>query len=509
VVGRCKPSRQKPLVEEDSGVFSSGEDRNPRSRIAPAQPVLGLTAFILVVITVAIMLSSGCGPSSQSTQTSPPSLVSIAVSPASPSIAIQGTQQFTAKGTYSDSSTQDLTSSATWTSSQTNIATITATGLSTGVAVGSSTISAKLSGITGSTTLSVTPSTLVSIAVTPANGAVAVGLSFQFDAVGTYSDGSTQDLTVATTWSSSTPAVATITPGGLAIGVTTGSSTITATLGSMNGSTTLTVSTSVSAVAADWLEFVGDGSEGAYSCPSTTSSTCPLGGEHWFSSFEVLAGATVVASAQNTPLVIRSTGTCTVTGTISNSPNSGGASVTTNTGAGDFGGGGGGGGGGSTGGQMGRLGIGDANIEIVTAGSGGGGGGGTGGPGGTPVAAQYNLLLSGGTFWPVGGGAGGQGGSNGGAGGGGGGPVILVCNTIAFTGTIDVSGGAGGVSPGNNAGAGGGGGGGYVILSANSYAPNAGTVKITGGPGGRCNPHTGCGAGGSGGPGWNVAITIP
>ena len=52
-------------------------------------------------------------------------LVSIAVTPANPSIALGGTQQFTATGTYSDGSTQNLTSSATWASSSTTVATIT------------------------------------------------------------------------------------------------------------------------------------------------------------------------------------------------------------------------------------------------------------------------------------------------------------------------------------------------------------------------------------------------
>ena len=56
------------------------------------------------------------------------SLVSIAVTPANASIAKGTTQQFTATGTYSDSSTQNLTSSVTWTSSNTTVATITSGG---------------------------------------------------------------------------------------------------------------------------------------------------------------------------------------------------------------------------------------------------------------------------------------------------------------------------------------------------------------------------------------------
>ena len=44
-------------------------------------------------------------------------LKSIAVTPASPSIAAGNTQQFTATGTYSDNSTKNITTSVTWKSS--------------------------------------------------------------------------------------------------------------------------------------------------------------------------------------------------------------------------------------------------------------------------------------------------------------------------------------------------------------------------------------------------------
>jgi hypothetical protein len=252
-----------------------------------------------------------------------------------------------------------------------------------------------------------------------------------------------------------------------------------------------------------WLRFLGDGTAGAYSC---TSGTCVLGDERWFSSFNVSAGATLVTTGQNGPIVIRSTGTCTVAGTMSDSPNSG-AGVTI-TGAGDFGGGGGGGGGGAAAGKAGLTTVGDAGVPINAGGAAGAASGGNGGNGGGSGTAQYHLLLSSGTFWPVGGSMGGAGGSSGGAGGWGGGPIVLVCNTIDFTGTIDVSGGPGGASPGNNSGAGGGGGAGYVILSAVNYTANTGTINTTGGAGGSCNSNSGCGAGGNGGNGWSVAWTI-
>ena len=56
---------------------------------------------------------------------------------------------------------------------------------------GTSTISATLGGVSGSTVLTVTAAVLQSIAVTPANPSVAKGLTEQFTATGTFSDNST------------------------------------------------------------------------------------------------------------------------------------------------------------------------------------------------------------------------------------------------------------------------------------------------------------------------------
>ena len=168
-------------------------------------------------------------------------LVSIAVTAANLSIAKGTTEQFTATGTFSDNSTQNLTGSVTWSSQTTGVATITSGGLVTAAATGTSNIKAVSGAVNGSATLAVTPAILVSIAVTAANLSIAKGTSEQFTAIGTYTDNSTQNLTGSVTWTSQTTGVATITAGGLATAVTTGTSKIQAALGSVNGSATLTV----------------------------------------------------------------------------------------------------------------------------------------------------------------------------------------------------------------------------------------------------------------------------
>ncbi len=99
------------------------------------------------------------------------------------------------------------------------------------------------------TLLGGTSNPLRSIAVTPANSTIGVGAPQQFTATGTYASGATLNLTELVTWSSSNTSVATasnVTPYiGQAVGVSSGSVAITATLGAVSGSTTLTVSAAI------------------------------------------------------------------------------------------------------------------------------------------------------------------------------------------------------------------------------------------------------------------------
>ncbi|MBN1662337.1 MAG: DUF3494 domain-containing protein [Deltaproteobacteria bacterium] len=85
------------------------------------------------------------------------------------------------------------------------------------------------------------PTALVSIAVTPNPATIVSSSTQQFTATGTYSDGSSADITTAVTWTSGSEAVATISASGVATGLTAGTSTITATYGMISGEAILTV----------------------------------------------------------------------------------------------------------------------------------------------------------------------------------------------------------------------------------------------------------------------------
>jgi uncharacterized protein YjdB len=67
--------------------------------------------------------------------------------------------------------------------------------------------------------------------VTPASPAdLPVGSTQQFNATGTYSDGSTADVTYQVTWASSDTTIATISSAGLVTGIAVGKTNITAAL---------------------------------------------------------------------------------------------------------------------------------------------------------------------------------------------------------------------------------------------------------------------------------------
>jgi uncharacterized protein YjdB len=172
-------------------------------------------------------------------------LVSIAVTPNSTAVPAGSTQQFTATGTYTDNSTQELSSTATWISSDGTLATIDNTGLATGLTAGTVTVSASSNAVVGTASLQVTSATLVSYTISPLDQVVLQGTQVLFTARGTFSDGSTRDVTRQMQWSSSIPATVSVNNLGRATAHKLGTVTITATYGSQTVTTTLTVVSSL------------------------------------------------------------------------------------------------------------------------------------------------------------------------------------------------------------------------------------------------------------------------
>ena len=187
-------------------------------------------------------------------------VTSLAVDPLTATTPKGATFQFAANATYLDDSIDDVTATASWTSAASGVASVGSfdtagtTGLATGLAVGTSDITATFSGKTATAALTVDNAALVSLAITPVSGVVAVGNTKQFVATGTYTDGSHPLVTATASWTSAASGVASVgsfdttgTPG-LATGVTASTTpvVITATIidsvyGSVSGTADLLV----------------------------------------------------------------------------------------------------------------------------------------------------------------------------------------------------------------------------------------------------------------------------
>ena len=117
--------------------------------------------YFVIVAAMFLLANMSCGSGGSSDgdnsgENNTRTLASIAITPSNPRITNGTTQQFTATGTYSDSTRQDITSSVIWSSSNTGLATISNTGLATLIAVGKTSITATLGSVSGNTTLTVT-----------------------------------------------------------------------------------------------------------------------------------------------------------------------------------------------------------------------------------------------------------------------------------------------------------------------------------------------------------------
>ena len=211
----------------------------------PSRSALAAISLLCVVLLAAC--SSGS-----------PFITNVTISPTSASIdaAVVGsgnTQQFKASALYSDGSTKDVTSTTQWASSNSGVASIDATGLATAgtpADTASVTITGTAGGHSSTATLTVVHG-IQSIAVTPLAASVAAGLPQKFVAKGTYSTvgGTTRvdDVSTVATWTSGTPATATIDGTGTATTLHTGTTNITAAIGTVT-STPVAVLTVTAAI---------------------------------------------------------------------------------------------------------------------------------------------------------------------------------------------------------------------------------------------------------------------
>lgn len=244
-----------------TGTLSNGATQNLTGQViwnssspatATINPATGLATGVAsgtTQITATITTTSGTVVSAPVTLTAA-TVVSLALSPVNPTLDAGATQQFTATGTLSDanSTTLNLNSQVTWSSNTTSVVTVNSSGVASALSPGTAIITATFQGVAPATS-TVTVLGPTSITVTPTSPNAVAGSTQQFTATGTFADGSTHDLTNQVTWSSLTPAIATISNAVGSQGLATVSNTangttiIQATLGAVSGSSALAAKT--------------------------------------------------------------------------------------------------------------------------------------------------------------------------------------------------------------------------------------------------------------------------
>jgi hypothetical protein len=201
-------------------------------------------AIGVAVGTVNLSASFGGRSGSTAVTVTAATLSSIDVEPVDPTIAAGTSVQLSATGLFSDGGRQDLTSQVAWSSSGAAV-TVTSAGLARGASPGAATVTATLGGVSDSVALTVTAATLTSLDVQPVDPTIPVLTSLPFTAVGSFSDGSVQDLSDQVVWSSSDPTVATVSNDDSSAGqvqaVGVGTATISATFGAASDTSLLTV----------------------------------------------------------------------------------------------------------------------------------------------------------------------------------------------------------------------------------------------------------------------------
>jgi hypothetical protein len=190
-----------------------------------------------------------------------PPVTAVTVLPGSTSIPLGSTVQLTA--TPKASGNPLFNRAVTWASSAPAVAAVDTTGRVTGLSLGTATITATSAGIHSSSAATVVPVPVAAVLVSPATAALPMGSGLQLTAIPEDTSGNPLTNRVVT-WTSGTPAVATVDPTGRITALSPGSVTITANSEGHSGTATVT--------AGAVLVGAGDIAE----CPGQSGATAAL-----------------------------------------------------------------------------------------------------------------------------------------------------------------------------------------------------------------------------------------
>jgi Bacterial Ig-like domain (group 2) len=246
-----------------TGTYTDGSMQNltPTATWVSSAPSVATVSAGLVSCSASASVGgsatiSASGPTATGTTTASttvtclaPVLQSITIAPTQLTLPTGGTAQLAATGNFSSGPAQPLTSAVQWSSSVSSVATVSAAGLVTcnaGATMnGSATITATSGSVSASIGVTCQAAQLKYLTIVPSRECeIPAGGKFQLTAIGTFASGATKNVTATATWTSSASSVATVAAGLVSCKAPhsyyDGHATISATVGSVSGSTNVT-----------------------------------------------------------------------------------------------------------------------------------------------------------------------------------------------------------------------------------------------------------------------------
>jgi uncharacterized protein YjdB len=193
--------------------------------VSATEPTTGLSTAVAIVVNPA--------PAT-------PRMLALVTSPTAATLAIGSGVQLAARAFFDDNSSWDVTAEVQWTCAEPTVASVDATGMVVALAAGATTITAteSTSGLASTVALTVnavgvsgeSPIPLQSLTLTPSAPVLGLHESLQLAVFGRYASGAVFELTSLATFTSSAPAIATVSDDGRLVAVAEGTSTLTATV---------------------------------------------------------------------------------------------------------------------------------------------------------------------------------------------------------------------------------------------------------------------------------------